>query len=88
MCSVTGVGERLHTVLGRLDKKSGFHGNRKPPLKRCLHLFSVVFDLILIILAGKEDMHKISDKFEFRPVQTTDYGVSCPRASENFPIDL
>ena len=32
----------------------------------------------LIILAGNEDMHKISDEFEFRPVRTTDYGVSCP----------
>ena len=32
----------------------------------------------LVILAGNEDMHKISDKFEFRPVRTTDYEVSCP----------
>ena len=32
MCSITGVGERLHKVLGRLDQNSGFHGNRKPPL--------------------------------------------------------
>ena len=46
--------------------------------KWCLHLFSVVFDPILFILAGKEDMHKISDKFKFRPDRTTDYGVSCP----------
>ena len=28
-------------------------------------------------------MHKISDEFEFRPDQTTDYGVSCPWASKN-----
>ena len=33
-------------------------------------------------------MHKISDEFEFRPDQTTDYGVSCPWASKKFPIDL
>ena len=46
--------------------------------KWCHHLFSVDFDLILLILAGNEDMHKISDEFEFRPDQTTDYGVSCP----------
>ena len=32
ICSFTEVGERLHTVLGRLDQNSGFHGNRKPPL--------------------------------------------------------
>ena len=36
-----------------------------------------VFNKILFLLAGNEDMHKISDKFEFRPDQTTDYGVSC-----------
>ena len=33
-------------------------------------------------------MHKISDKFEFRPDRTIDYGVSCPWASKKFPIDL
>ena len=31
----------------------------------------------LIIFAGKEDMHKISE-FEFQPDRTTDYRVSCP----------
>ena len=33
-------------------------------------------------------MLKISDKFEFWPGRTTDYGVSCPWASKKFPIDL
>ena len=42
----------------------------------------------LIILAGNEDMHKISDEFEFRPDLATDYGISCPWASKKFPIDL
>ena len=41
-------------------------------------LFSVVFDPILLILAGDEDIHKILDEFEFWPDRTTDYGVSCP----------
>ena len=41
-----------------------------------------------IILAGNEDIHKISDEFEFQPDQTTAYGVSCPWASKKFPIDL
>ena len=39
--------------------------------------FSVVFDPILFILTGNEDMHKISDELEFRPDRTADYGVSC-----------
>ena len=56
--------------------------------KWCLHLFLVAFDLILFIFAGNEDMHKISDEFEFRPDRTTDHGVSCPLASKKFPIDL
>ena len=32
MCSITGVGERLLNVWGRLDQNSGVHGNRKLPL--------------------------------------------------------
>ena len=86
-----GWGKDCIRFWGRLDKNSGFHGNRKPPIdlqwgKRCLHLFSVVFDLILFILAGNEDMHNISNSFEFRPDRTTVYGVSCPWASKKFPI--
>ena len=50
--------------------------------------FSIAFDPILFKLAGNEDMHNILDEFEFRPDQTTDYGVSCPLASEKIPIDL
>ena len=77
-------------VWGRLDQNSGFHGNRKPPLaykwvKRCLHLFPVVFDPIHFILAGNKDMHKISDKFEFRPDRTADYGVSCLERLKKIP---
>ena len=37
---------------------------------------------------SNEDMHKISDEFEFRPDRATDYRVSCPWASKKFPIDL
>ena len=40
---------------GRLDQNSGFHGNRKPPStyngENDVHLFLVVFDPILFILA-------------------------------------
>ena len=91
MCSITGDGERLQNVLRQIGSNSGVHGNRKPPLiyngeNRCLHLFSVAFDWILFVLAGKGDMHKISDEFEFQPDWTTDYGVSCPWASKTFLI--
>ena len=49
---------------------------------RCHHFFSVAIDPILFKLAGNEDMHNILDEFEFWPDVTTDYGVSCPWASE------
>ena len=79
MCSIIWIGERLHKVLGQ---NSGFPGNRKPPLtynrENDVHVFSVVFDPILFRLAANEDMHKISDEFEFWSDRTTDYGVCCP----------
>ena len=46
--------------------------------KRRHHVFSNVFDWILFILAGNDDMHESLDEFEIRPDSTTDYGVSCP----------
>ena len=52
------------------------------------HFFSVAIDPILFKLASNEDMHNILDEFEFRPDLPTDYGVSCPWASEKIPIDL
>ena len=64
---------------GRLDQNSGVHSNKKPPLKyNGENVVSTFYQLLLIRsflfkLAGKEDMHKISDKFEFRPDRTTDY---------------
>ena len=75
---------------GRLDQNSGFHGNRNPQWlimgKTMSPPFLVFFFYpILFILAGNEDMHKISDKFEFLPVRTTDYGVIRPWA---FPLTL
>ena len=93
MCSIIGVGERLHKVLGQIGSKLWFPWQQKAPVdlkwgKWCLHLFLVVFDRVLLILAGNEDVHKISDEFKFRSDQTTDYGVSCPWVSKKFPIDL
>ena len=62
---------------GRFDQNSGVHGNRKPPLtyngENGVSTFSrLLFDPIPYILAGKEDMHKISYKLEFWPDRPTD----------------
>ena len=90
MRSITGDGERLHNVLRQIGSKLWCPWQQKAPIdlkwgKRCLHLFSVAFEPIIFILTDNEDMHKISDEFEFRPDRTTDYGVSCPWASKKIP---
>ena len=46
--------------------------------KRRHHVFSNVFDRILFVLAGNDDMHESLDELEIWPVSTMDYGVSCP----------
>ena len=46
--------------------------------KCCVLSSAFIFDQIFFILAGNEDNHNISDKFEFGPDSTKDCGVSCP----------
>ena len=84
-----GWGKGCIRFWGRLDQNPGFHGNRNPhrlttgktmspPFLGCFFIWSFLY-------LGNEDMHKISDKFEFLPDQTTDYGVIRPWA---FPLTL
>ena len=40
--------------------------------KTVLTLFSAVFHATIFILAGNDDMHESSEKFEIRPDPTTD----------------
>ena len=86
-----GWGKGCIRFWSRLDQNSGYHANRKPPLaytgENDVATFSRLL-LIRFILVGNEDTHKRSNKFEFRPDQTLDYGVSCLWASKKFPIDL
>ena len=53
--------------------------------ERSLPFGLLVFDPILSILAGNEDMHKISDEFEFPPDRTTDYKLAALERLKNFP---
>ena len=41
--------------------------------KRCHHIFSAIFDWILFIFAGNEDMCKNLNEFEIRPDTTTGF---------------
>ena len=88
-----GMGKGCIMFWGRLDQNSGVHGNGKLPLTYNGENGVSTFSRLLLIrsffiLAGNEDINKISDKFEFRPDQTVDYGVSCPWASKKYSIDL
>ena len=42
-----------------------------------------MFDWNFFLLAGNKHMHKSLGEFEFQPVPTTDYGVTCILSSEN-----
>ena len=73
-----------------LDHNSGFHGNRNSPStyngENDVSTFSRLF-LIRSFLYLQVTRACIHDEFEFRPDRTTatDYGVSCPWASNNSP---
>ena len=64
------------TELAALERLENSH--RLIMGKRSHHIFSAVFDRILFILVGIEDIHKSLYEFEFRTDPTTDYEVSCP----------
>ena len=46
--------------------------------KCCLHASLLIFDWIIINVAGNQDRHKSLDEFDFRPDQTSHFGVTCP----------
>ena len=56
--------------------------------KWCLQASSFIFDRIFVKLAGNQDRHKISDKFEFRPDRICHFGVICPWGRIRFSIDI
>ena len=85
-----GWGKGCIRFWGRLDQNSGFHGNRNPhwfTMGKTMSppFLSCFFFIWSFLYLGKEDMHKISDKFEFLPDRTTDYWVIRPWA---FPLTL
>ena len=54
--------------------------------KCCLHASSFIFDRIIIKVAGNQDRHKSSDKFDFGPDQTTQPLSYLPLNDENFTL--
>ena len=49
---------------------------------------SFIFESIILILAGNEDMHESLDEFKFRPDTTTNSRVICPCASEKLMYNV
>ena len=77
------MGGRLHKVLVQFRLELWFPWLQITPIglkwgKRRHRVFSTVFNQILFILAGTNDIHKSLDVFEIWPDWTMDYGVSCP----------
>ena len=44
----------------------------------CLHASSLIFDRIIIKVAGNQNRHRSSVEFDFGPKQTTHFLVTCP----------
>ena len=49
---------------------------------------SFIFESIILILAGNEDMHESLDEFKFWPDTTTNSRVICPCASEKLMYNV
>ena len=56
--------------------------------KSCEYSSSFIFDLINLILVGKEDMHESLDEFKYPPDTTTNTRVICPCTSEKLMYNV
>ena len=56
--------------------------------KWCLQASSFIFDRIFLKLAGNQDRYKVSNVFEFRPNQISNFGVTRPWVRIKFSVDL
>ena len=92
MCSIIGVAESLHTVLGQLDQNSGFHGNRKPPLtyngKNDVSIFSRLFLIrSFLYLQVARSCIKSRTSLNFGQIELLATELAALR-SKTIPIDL
>ena len=53
-----------------------------------MNTLALIFDSIILILAGNEDMHESCDEFKFRPDTTTNSRVICPCVSEKLMYNV
>ena len=73
-----------HKIFGRVrisagsDQSLWSHVHLSGEKKRCLQLFSLIFDRIFVKLASKEDRHKSSNELESGPDRIIHFGVIRP----------
>ena len=72
-------------ALERLEKSPSTYNLME---KSCEHSSSFIFDSIILILAGNEDMHESFDQFKFQLNTTTNSRVICPCASEKMMYNV
>ena len=85
MCSITGMGERQHKVLGQIGSKLWFPWQQKPPIdlqwgKQCLQLFSIVFIWSFLYLQVTRTCIKSRTSSNFcqiGPLTTELYALEC-----------
>ena len=57
-------------------------------MKAWMNSWTFIFESIILILAGNEDMHESLDEFKFRPDTATNSRVICPSASETLMYNV
>ena len=93
MCSITGGGERLRNVRGRLDQNSDVHGNRKPPLTYNVENVVSTFSRLLLIRSFlyfqlTRTCIKSRTGSNFGQVGPLNRELAAPERLKKFPIDL
>ena len=83
----TSITSRMSSKFGQMRPRTAeltaLERLEKSPEKSCEHSSSFIFDSIILICAGNEDMHKSLDEFRFQPDTTTNSRGICPCASKN-----
>ena len=92
----TGIKSQTYSGFGQIEpfptELDALERLKKIPVlimgKWCPQASPFSFNRILVKLAGKQDRHKISDEFEFRPDRISNFGVTCPCRRIKFSIEL
>ena len=93
MCSINGVGERLHKVLGADWIKTAFHGNRKLPLtyngENDVSTFSRLFLIrsILYLQVRRTSIKSLTSS-NFGQIGPLTTELAALERLKQFPIDL